>query len=398
MGINDCLEDLLKQEPSIWDDSKEIQYRNELGNTLDLFVLQNLKNHILLYDPAMLSEVYKSLFPKVKKEVNKWIDNLGLDQFFSSKFSSLDNKEKREIINSLFEEHLNKITSKLGLGIIKVSEINFEENYVLIEVDESAEGYNASMIGHPICFYMAAFLGGEIGGIFSGWQCYESKCISTGADSCKFVLAPQEQINEEIREFLDLPSRISFTLGGKISSMISEFETEIDYTPILEESVNRISKLFPDMKSEERGDLGHEISLKGFQQYYLSFLGNDFEYGSNILYRAGETSGVRFSRILSALGMRKQDKINFLPRFFDRLGIGLLNSRKNDSSYTIRVKECGYSFNLDVDKKICFFNSGFFAGFLSRTTGLDFKGKEKKCSAESGDYCSHEIYISEQNN
>lgn len=396
LNIDNCLSSLDKQETNTWSDKEKIQYRDELGDTVDLFVLKNIQNNILLYDPSMVSRIYESLFPKIQKEVSKWVSDIGLSSFFNKEFSKLEEPEKEEIITSLFNEHFNKITTNLGLGIIEVSEIDFDKNRIFIEVSESAEAHEATKIGHPICFNFAALLSGFIGGVFPNWQAYESSCKTTGSNKCKFILAPQEKINKEIREFLDLPSRISFTLGGKISSMISEFETEIDYTPILEESTNRLTQLFPDMKSKSRNNLGHEVSLKGLQQFYLSFLSDDFEYGSRILYKSGETGGKRFSKILSALGMRQEDKLDVLPRFFDRLGIGLLNHRKREDVYEIRVKECCYSYGLNLDENICFFSSGFFAGFYSQTLGEEFIGKERKCSGGSGKYCVHEIIPSDE--
>ncbi len=389
LNIEENLSSLWEQQPQLWK-KEEIIYREELGDTLDIFVLKNLQNHILLYDPSLLPTVYRCLFGIIKKKVKKWKKNLGLTDYFSD-FNNLEDEEKKEVIETYFEEHINTILKKFGLGILDITKLDFKEKCIQIHVSECAEAHEATTIGHPICFNVAAILGGAIGGVFEGWQCYEKECKSTGANFCNFILAPQENINEEIREFLDLPSRVSFTLRGKITSMISKFERRIDYTPIIEETTNRLSQLLPDMKSKNRSHLGHEINFIGFQQYYLSFLIKDFEYGSKVLYKAGEKSGKRFSKILSAMGMRSKDKVNVLPRFFDRLGIGILKFRKINEGFEAKIGECGFSYNLDVDEEICFFNSGFLAGFFTQIKNTNFVGEEKKCSGESGDLCVHKI-------
>lgn len=395
LSIDENISKIWEQKPSLWEE-KKLQIRSELGDEIDVFALKNFQNHILLYNPAILSKIYDSTHTIIHKEVEKWSNKTGLSSFFKEEFSSLEEKRKHKILKSLIEEHINTITKKFGLGVLSLSSVNFEENKIEVKVDECAEAHETSTIGHPICFNMASILAGEIGGKFNNWHCYEKECKASGSNTCKFIIAPQEQINEELREFLDLPSRISFTLQGKITSMISEFKRDIDYTRILEESTNRLSYILPNMDGRDRKKLGSDIHLKGFQQFYLSFLNDDFEERGKTLYEVGFESGKRFSKIISVMGMRSQDKLNVLPRLFDRLGMGLLELEKESNGYKVRVKECGYSYGLHLEENICFYNSGFFSGIISSIENQKFEGKETKCSGNSSEYCVHSIQPSEK--
>lgn len=390
MSINSSLSSLWKQEPSLWEE-KGIEIRDELGDELDVFALKNLQNNILLYNPSILSTVYNSIYNIIKEEVNHWTESTGLSSFFKEDFSDLSVERRTKILKSLVNEHVNSITKKLGLGVVLLSEVDFDDNKIVVIVDECAEAHEASVIGHSICFNMAAILAGEIGANFSNWCCYEKKCKAKGSNYCEFVIAPQEKINEKFRNFLNLPSRISFTLRGKFTSMISELKEDIDYTPILEESVNRLSYILPNMEGRKRSKLGNVIHIRAFQQYYLSFLTEDFEQGSETLYEAGFNSGKRFSKTLSVIGMRNEDKLKILPRLFDRLGIGLLELNETENGFQAIIDECAFSYGLDLEKKVCYFNSGFFSGIISKIKKEKYGGKETKCSGEGGEYCVHSI-------
>lgn len=390
MSIQKNLSELWAQKPSLWRED-ETKIREELGDEIDVFALKNLQNHVLLYNPAILSTIYNSTWDVISEASGEWTEDIGLSSFFREEFTSLGEEKKNKIMKSLVEEHVNAIIKKLGLGHLSLQKVDFEEQRIKVIVNECVEAHEASTIGHSICFNMAAILGGEIGSKFSDWKCFEKECKANGFKNCKFVIAPQERINEELREFLDLPAKISFTLKGKITSMISEFRRKIDYTLILEESTNRVSYILPNMESKERPKLGNEMHVRGFQQYYLSFLNENLEKGSETLYEAGFLSGERFSRILSAMGMRNRDKLNLLPRLFDRLGIGLMEIKKEQNRFNVKIKECAYSYSLNTEEKICYFNSGFLSGLISSIEGEKFRGQETKCSGVSGEFCVHSI-------
>ncbi|OKY79034.1 MAG: putative transcriptional regulator containing HTH and 4VR domain [Candidatus Methanohalarchaeum thermophilum] len=390
MEIKKVLEKLWEHEPKLWNGSEEVS-RKELGDNVDYFSLRQIQSSILLFDPSFLPKNYSIIKSIVGDSSKKWISKRGLSNFYEEEFKELEKYEKEDLIKSIFEEHQNEIFKRFGLGSIDITEI--QENQIKIRVDECVEAYKSSNIGHPICYNVTGILAGEINARFDGWDCFEKSCLANGDSYCEFILAPQEHIIRQIRSFLDLPTRGSLTLRGEITNMLSESARKKDYSPILEEMANYVLYLMKDLKSYTRPQLGTKINIKTLQQFYLAFFIEDFERGSEILYGAGFEQGKRLGKMLSGIGFEEEMSLrNILEKLYERLGLGLLRFRETETGYRAEVKECALCSGLDLDKKICFFNSGFFAGIVSTMENEKYHGSEEMClGVPSNDLCIHKI-------
>lgn|GEM_PF-6326280 len=396
MNPSEAISSIWKHDPELWgEEDWEENIRRELGDYVDIFSIQSIQSSLLLYDPSSISKIYTAIRDIVEDQTATWVENKGLDDFYIKKFKNLKDKTaKNKYFSSILEEHQDRIFRNLGLGTLNLVEVG--EDRVVLEVKESVEGYKAPKIGYPICFNVAGILAGEMLGRFGDWTCYEESCISTGGKSCKFVIAPQEVIIEEVRKFLDLPSTTSFSFKGRLISLVTESTSLVDYTPVKENIINKLLKVLRDMKSQPRPELGYEIKIRALQQYYLSFFVDDFDKGTKLLYNSGYKWGINFFRVVSSIGREDEKSIkNILTRTFSRLGIGILSFSKEVNSYRICVEECAYSSGLDLDSVICCFNSGFFSGVLTALNEKEYSGKEIRCSAASGDKCIHEISVGE---
>ncbi|OUJ19440.1 putative transcriptional regulator containing HTH and 4VR domain [Methanonatronarchaeum thermophilum] len=393
MTIEEALHNLHKHKPSAWTEN-EVQTREELGETVDIYTFKQLQSSIFLFDPTLLTNTYTHTKNILNKEVNDWCEKTGLNDFYQKDFQKLTNEKKEKHIQSIVNEHVNKILKKMGYGVVNLKKTNLEENQIHIEVKESIESFNSSNIKRPYCFMLSGLLSGLIGSRFGNWIAYETKCNATGHNSCEIILGPEEKTIENMRKYLDLSPRFSFGFKNRLSSMMADSRKKEDYSPLLEEITNKTLNIVGrDLKSKPRPELGSDITIKALQKYYLTFYVKDYNTGSQNLYDAGYQQGYRLARILSAIGINNIYQIErVLPEMWKKLGLGILKTtREGYNTFKIEIEECAYTSDLNLDNEICHYNSGIFAGIFSHTQNKDYKTKEINCNAKSTENCTHII-------
>ncbi len=92
------------------------------------------------------------------------------------------------LVHTAFED------TNLGLGKIKVNEVDFDQSIANVVISNCFEAMENGSSEHPNCMFTSGFLAGLFAEMFDKTvQADEVKCISQGATECEFQIVPAEQ-------------------------------------------------------------------------------------------------------------------------------------------------------------------------------------------------------------
>jgi len=168
------------------------------------------------------------------------------------------------------------------------------------------------------------------------------------------------------------------------------------------------SKLFRSLGDSAKGrpTLGSTVSVELFRVFRLfgmmeginSVIGD----ASTLVYTCGKNAGSEFGgSILIRDG--KEDIVKYLKAvstFSEELGFGILSVLDIDLEkhfVLLELDECVTCSGIqNIGKKICHFESGFFAGVLEVFVGKVCEAKEIKCCADGDESCNFEVIIKKE--
>jgi len=329
---------------------KEKRLRSILGNRINSLVFQDIFFSILELSPKIYTEYLYSWGKYLGSESAKnSMDelNIGLYTGITSKLLALrllkDEKYTKDIIKKNWEFY--------RLGTPSFTYVDEVAKTFKVKVDKSIEAVGLPRINKRVCFFSSAFLAGNVQQIVGGSiNVFENKCIASGWKYCEFAGAS----NLPFHRF-DVLNKSDFK---KIKA-------------------NILQRML-DSKEDEA------IHLAIPQLFYLS-LSLTSEGSHSMFYWIGRQTGKRFSAKLKG---SKAVKMKRLSGLLKEMKIGLVSSNGN----SITVKESAFSSGTgNLEKRVCSYLAGIFAGFLQGKSKKVVNVIETKCQANGDRHCEFKI-------
>lgn len=159
-----------------------------------------------------------------------------------------------------------------------------------------------------------------------------------------------------------------------------------------EEFVGALKKLSSTekniLKSKELDEVREERGRKVDMQFIreIMYALQSVSIGTQqLLYFAGMKYSKHF---LNSLADSYDECVEKIGEIFDELNIGDIEKKKDSENRILVLKENVISHNgPDVGKPICYFISGWIAGFLKGNLGKDFIVNEIECASAGAENC-----------
>jgi predicted hydrocarbon binding protein len=127
-------------------------------------------------------------------------------------------------------------------------------------------------------------------------------------------------------------------------------------------------------------------TLRSWAANAEQFLGAD---AKSIMYMTGKQAGERFAERLMEQGLRGEELMYALETFFSNEGWGKVKARLNlkEQTASVRIHNSVTTRQIESDKPVCHFISGYIAGASSVIFGKKTECVEAKCKAEGDAFC-----------
>ncbi|MFB6265869.1 MAG: V4R domain-containing protein, partial [Candidatus Nanohaloarchaea archaeon] len=87
-----------------------------------------------------------------------------------------------------------------------------------------------------------------------------------------------------------------------------------------------------------------------------------------------------------------EESIGKLADVFDSMNLGGLSLRDDEKPFRVELEENAFTYEApESGRTMCYFISGYIAGFLENCLGKKYVVNEKSCSAEGSGSCIFEI-------
>jgi predicted hydrocarbon binding protein len=161
-----------------------------------------------------------------------------------------------------------------------------------------------------------------------------------------------------------------------------------DHAPSLEALAADSKKLLDGDPVEygERGDRDRCIDIQAFREIMYAL--HTVSIGTHqLLY----FSSMKYAKTyLDTDATTLEQAVEQLATIFDAQNIGTLTLAEHDDGEdaTITLAENALTIDADTDKPICYFISGYIAGYLENAIGDHYVVNETSCTSQGNDHCT----------
>ena len=206
-----------------------VAVRPGLGEEIDLTVPQASTAAMLSHIPAFTKLLYNAGYAASSRNAYLVLRRVGMPSDFFWKFDYWDEDRAFETLDKVINRIFTALMAKQNVGELRLVSVDGERGRFELSFAHCAEcaGFKAPT---PMCFYHT----GSFAGILSAMldrelDGYESECVSTGGDVCRFIVGNRDdrQIARGLDEWLagfsgdlDVAGRISATLGTDTGTLV----------------------------------------------------------------------------------------------------------------------------------------------------------------------------------
>jgi len=305
---------------------------------------------------------------KIGKIIGHYLVNAGIrnDSRVGKLIDKLSKAEKPWGIfeNKTLQKKCEESWIKLGIGLIKLDEINREEGklkYILKECSSSKIHSAKSP-----CFMETGILSGMAEALFGKfWDGIEHKCRFLG----------------------DPYSEIEIYLHDREKEPMIELLTKDESNSILNEIVG-LTIDRSEIRSDKIGDFFY-IAIDQAMNYLLVALSP----GHAILSKhCGKICGERISREAELKGIN--DTLNYLRDLFLYSGVGIIQVEERIDRIIIKMDESIYASGVEnTHMNLCISLAGFIEGVLNEATDQKWDVTETKCIANGHPNCEFQCKL-----
>lgn len=162
---------------------------------------------------------------------------------------------------------------------------------------------------------------------------------------------------------------------------------EKKHRDVLEELAEQNKSVEDGVASENvRNDRGRHMDIQAIREVMHAL--HAVSIGTHqLLY----FSAMKYAKnYLEPEAANRENALNELRDIFDAMNLGTLHSEEQDDG-TVRVYIEDNALTLDntsTDKPICYFISGYIAGFLENALGTHYVVNETSCTAQGNERCT----------
>ncbi|RLI89142.1 MAG: hypothetical protein DRO62_02255 [Candidatus Altiarchaeales archaeon] len=305
---------------------------------------------------------------KIGKIIGHYLVNAGIrnDPKIGRLIDKLNKPEKPWNIfeNKTLQKKCEEFWIKLGIGFIKLDDINREEGKLKYIVKECSSPRIHST--RPPCFMEMGILSGMAEALFGRfWDGIEHRCKSHG----------------------DPYSEIEIYLHDRKEEPVMELLTKDESNSILNEVVGLMVDR-SEIRSDRIGDFFY-IAIDQAMNYLLVALSP----GHAILSKhCGKICGERISREAKLRGIN--DAFNYLRDLFLYSGVGIIRIEERIGRIIIKMDESIYASGVEnIHMNLCISLAGFIEGALNEATDQKWEVTETKCIANGHPNCEFQCKL-----
>ena len=176
--------------------------RPEMGDEIDLCLVQSRLLSLMAADPAMPGIVHRSAQSTARKNAQTIVRRLGMPPDYFWKFEYWPKARALTTLRQIVRRVFSAMFAQAKEGNMEVVDLDIDPLRFSIDFSECAECAGIAGLEQGMCYYHAGTFSGILSALVGRDLIgYETTCRSSGDESCGFIIGPAD--DEDVRKAYD---------------------------------------------------------------------------------------------------------------------------------------------------------------------------------------------------